>query len=222
MWIALAIIGGLAVVITAILKLPLYIIIKNDEKNELILLYRFLGKIHGENPDPNDPIVRTLKRTSGVDRFEKEKLQKKVQTSGLKESVKESLAVLGDILKEAVALLKFCTATKWHIRVRCAGEDPADAAMHYGYYSAAIYGVMELAATRVKFLRRRCKVEIDCAFNGEEEIFRYDVELRVTLDHVIAAFWRLAWAEAKRNDPNLQQPAQKRPVPQKKKKPQQK
>ena len=125
------------------------------------------------------------------------------------------IILLKDFFKEAIHLLRYCTATKWHIQIRCAGEDPADAAMHYGYYSAAVYGVMELVATRVTFRKRRCKVDISCAFNGEPEIFLYDVELRVRLSHVIAAFWRLAWAEVKRNNPQPASPAPK-------KKPQQK
>ena len=52
MWIAIGIAGFIAVLITVILLLPVKVIIKNDENNELILRYRFLFKTYGENPDP--------------------------------------------------------------------------------------------------------------------------------------------------------------------------
>ena len=71
MWIALGIIGFLAALITVILLLPVKVIIKNNENNELILRYKFLWKTFGERLDPNDPIIRTLKSLSGYERLER-------------------------------------------------------------------------------------------------------------------------------------------------------
>ena len=75
MWIALGIVGGLAALITVILLLPVKVIIRNDEQNELILRYKFLFKTYGEDPDPNDPIIKALKEASGVNRFQKRELK---------------------------------------------------------------------------------------------------------------------------------------------------
>ena len=58
MWIVLGIIGFLALLITVILLLPVKIILRNDDKEALILRYRFLGKTFGEDPNPDDPIVK--------------------------------------------------------------------------------------------------------------------------------------------------------------------
>ena len=62
MWIVLIVIACLALLITVICLLPVKVLLKNDAQNPLILRYKFLGKTFGENPDPNDPIIKTLKR----------------------------------------------------------------------------------------------------------------------------------------------------------------
>ena len=59
MWIFLGILLFIATLITVILLLPVYIIIKSDENGELVLLYKFVGKTFGEEPDPKNPIVVT-------------------------------------------------------------------------------------------------------------------------------------------------------------------
>ena len=58
MWIFLGIVAGLAAIVAIIWSLPVYVIIKSGEDGELILLYRFLGKWYGEDPDPNNPIIK--------------------------------------------------------------------------------------------------------------------------------------------------------------------
>ena len=75
MWIFLGIVAFLALLITVILLLPVYVIIKTDKNGELIFRYKFLNKIYGEDPDPNNPVVKTLKKASGVSRLEKDKLK---------------------------------------------------------------------------------------------------------------------------------------------------
>ena len=71
MWIFLGILLFLAVLITVILMLPIYVIIKTDQNGELIIRYRFLFKTYGENPDPNNKIVKTLKEASVLRRLKK-------------------------------------------------------------------------------------------------------------------------------------------------------
>lgn len=198
MWIALGIIGFIALLITVILLLPVYVIIQNDENNELILLYRFLGKTFGEDPDPNDPIVKTLKKAGGVERFEKDKLRTSIQTGGLKKTVAESYQVIVDLVKEIIALLKYGTITKLCIYIRCAGDDAADTAIRYGRYCAVTHGLLNALDAYVPIRKRKCKIDIGCDFMTGQEIFRYDVLLRVRFSHVLAAFWRLVLAEARR------------------------
>jgi len=198
MWIALAIIAFLALLITVILMLPVDVIIKNDENNELILRYKLLGKVYGENPNPNDPIVKALKRASGIHRLDKKELKKSAETQPLKETVSESLSLIWDLLKELAGLLKYCTAKKFHIQIHCTGDDPADNAFLCGKYFAVSYGLLHTLRSIIRIPKRSCIIQIDSGDLTEKEIFRYDVLLRVRLNRVLAAFWRLAYTEAKR------------------------
>ena len=117
MWIALGIIGFLAALITVILLLPVKVIIKNDEQEPLILRYRFLFKTYGEDPDPNNPVIKALKTASGVDRLSKETLQESVRSGGLQKSVTETFSILKSLAKELWQLLKLCKVTKLNIAI---------------------------------------------------------------------------------------------------------
>lgn len=198
MWIAIAIAGFIAVLITVILLLPVKVIIKNDENNELILRYRFLFKTYGENPDPNDPILVMLKKAGGIDRFERKHLQQNIRKSGLRRTLVETYGLLIELLRELVGLLKYCTATKFRVKVRCAGSDAAQIAIRYGQYSAATHSLVNALQSFLKIRKQGYDVDLSCDFSSEEEIFRYDVVLTVRFSHVLAAFWRVAWAEARR------------------------
>lgn len=199
MWIALGIIGFLALLITVICLLPVKVIIKNDDQNVLVLRYKFLFKTFGENPDPNDPIIKTLKKAGGVTRLEKAEIQKSIQEDGLKKTVSESYEILTDLLREVVYLLKICVVTRLHVKIRCTGDDPAEAAVHYGEVCAVTYGLVNVLRSFVRIRRRDCQVDIGCDFFGSKPVFRYDLILRVSFGRVLSAFWRVVLAEAKRS-----------------------
>lgn len=198
MWIALAVLGFLAALITVIVLLPVKVIIKNDEKNELILRYKFLGKLYGEDPNPDDPIIKALKTATGVDRLEKKVLKQNVQTSGLQKTVTESYSMLVDLLKEVVALLKLCVVTKLQVKIRCAGDGADQVAIHYGECCAATHTLLNLLQSFLKIRKRTCDIDISCDFLGGEGSFDYHVILRTRVGRVVAALWRVAMAEAKR------------------------
>ena len=88
MWIFLGIVAFLAAVIFTLLMLPIHFIIKTDENGELFLRYTFLGKVYGENPDPDSPLLQTLKKVSGVSRLEKGNFREDTKKIGVtKQSV---------------------------------------------------------------------------------------------------------------------------------------
>ena len=106
MWIAFSILGVLAIIITIILLMPVKVIVKNDEKDVLILRYKLLFKTYGENPNPNNPIVKTLKKAGGVERLEIESVQQGIRSDGLQKTITNSYSALISLLKELVFLLK--------------------------------------------------------------------------------------------------------------------
>ncbi len=198
MWIALSILALLAALITVIWLLPVKVLVYNDENNELNLRYRFLFKTYGEDPDPNAPIIKMLKKAGGVDRLKKNVTRKNIQTAGVRQTVTESYTILMDLLREIVALLKVCTVTRLRVTIRSAGEDAAEAAIHYGQYCAATHGLLASLRSLLKVRNRGCQIDIGCDYAARKEIFRYDAVLLVRFGRVLVSFWHIAMEEARR------------------------
>lgn len=198
MWIFLAIIGFIALLITVILLLPVKIIIKSDENNELILRYKFLFKTFGEHPNPDDPIVKALVSASGANRLKTTNIKKSIQSHGLQTTVSESYSVLSDFFKELLALLKICTVTRLRVKIRCTGDGPDQVAIHYGFCCTATYGLLNILNGFFKVRKKGCDIKILSDFSGGESEFSYEAILSVRAAHVLAAFWRIVMAEVKR------------------------
>ena len=198
MWIALTILGILATLITVILLHPVQVIIKNDDKNNFILRYKLLYKTFGENPNPDDPIVKTLKKAGGVDRLEKVSLQENIREEGLQKAVSDSYDALIALLKELLFLFKNCTVSKFDIKIRCAADEPDETAIQYGICSAATHTLFTTLCAFLKVRQRGCNIDIDCDFYENNPVFRYHVVLSVPFSRVLAAFWRVVLTEAKR------------------------
>jgi hypothetical protein len=198
MWIFLSIVGVIALIILAILMLPVYIIIKSDENGELILRYKILFKTFGENPDPDDPLVKTLKKAGGVERLEKDSVEKNIRTDGLQKTISDSYAALVGLLKELVFLLKNCTVTRLDIKIRSADDDPSQAAICYGIYNAATHTLLGALRSFLRVRKRGCNIDIRCDFQQRTPLFRYHLVLAVPLYRVLQAFLHVVVAEAKR------------------------
>ena len=199
MWIALGIVGGLAALITILLLLPVKVIIKNNDRNEFIFRYKYLFKTFGEDPDPNAPIVKTLKSVTGVDRLNKSAVKENIDAEGLIKTVKESLSMVVDLLKEILKLLGRCKVTRLHVTIRCTGDGADEAAFHYGECCAVTYSLLNVVNGLLKVRKRGCNVDVACDFMGDKPVFRYDVVLKIRASRVLAALWRVAWAEVKRH-----------------------
>jgi hypothetical protein len=198
MWIALGIVGGLAAIITVLLLLPVKVILKNDEQNLLIFRYKYLFKTFGEDPNPDDPIVKALKSATGVDRLNKASVKENIGTDGLLKTVKESFSMVVDLLKEILRLLGRGKVSKLQVTIRCTGDGADEAAIHYGECCAAAYSLLNLLQGYVKVRRKGCNVDIACDFMGDKPVFRYDLEIKIRAGRVLGALWRVAWAEVKR------------------------
>lgn len=204
MWIILGIIGFLAVLITVILLLPVKIILKNDAQNALLLRFQFLFKTFGEDPDPkpqsnsDNPIVKLLKSATGADRLDRKAVEQSIQNAGLTKAVAETFSTLASLLKEVVNLLKVCKITKLHVKIRCAGTDAAEAAIHYGQCCAAAYTLLDVLGQFTKLRKRSCNIDIGCDFASDHSVFRYDVVLTIRIWRLLKALWKVVMQEAKR------------------------
>lgn len=194
----LGILIGIAVIITVILMLPVLIIIKTDENGELILRYKFLFKAFGENPNPNNTITKVLKAAAGIDRFEKQNLQTNVRRVGVVNTASQMMRIVVDLLKEVARILKYCTAKRFGIKIVCAEEDAADTAVSYGRCCAAVYPIAGAINSVMKVRRKGQRIDISCDYLSCESNVSLDIVISVKLFRILAAFFRIAFEEARR------------------------
>lgn len=198
MWIFLGIVLALATIITAILLLTVTLIIKTDQNGDMILRYRFLFRTFGEQSNPNHPLVKIIKKGSGIARMEKTARHTNVEKSGAVATYGELLRILVDLLSEIGGLLKHCTAKKLALDIICTGEDAADAAINYGACSAVVYPLFGVIHTVMRVRESGRKINIGCDYSASKDKVRYHVEISTRFGRLLAAFLRIAYAEAKR------------------------
>lgn len=209
MWIALGILLFLAIIIIAILMLPILVIIKTDENNELIFRYKLLNKVYGENPDPNNPIFKILTQSAGISRLKYNNLQTSFKKRGAANTIREILRIVFDLIKEVLGILKFCKAKKFDLDIVVRGEDAAETAIEYGECCAVAYPLLGAVFANVKINLKVPKVNIACDYDSKDKTtFKCDIVLSVRLVRVLVAFFRIAFMEAKRtiNDMRAQYP----------------
>lgn len=208
----------LALIITAILMLPVDIIIKSDEKGELKLLYKLLFKTYGENPDPNNPIIKAVKKTTGIDKLEVGEIKKKLKESSYVPTAMETINILKGLLGELGHILKYFSARLFKIDVKCAALDAAQAAINYGQYCALIYPLTAGLGVFIKIPKKTRKISIALDHEIEKDKIDYEIIIRVKIVRVLVAFFRASYKEAMRNLENGEapKPSTKRKKPSKK------
>lgn len=198
MYIFLGILAFIVILITIILLLPVYIIIKTDENDEVIIRYKILWKTFGEDPDPNQPIIKVLKQTLGVTRLDKKNFQNNSEKIGMLENFKDSFSLIIGLLKRLLQLLKYCSVKTLHIDIICADEDAAQTAMNYGMCYAVVCPLLGLLRSVIKVRPRGEKINISCDYEAKESYYSFDVVICVKVVRIIVAIFRAAFDEAKR------------------------
>lgn len=198
MWIFLSILLFLILLITVILLLPISVIIKTDQNDELILRYRFLFKTYGEDPDPNNPIIKTLKEASGISRLEKENLKDKAKKTSYLATLSESFALITALLKRLLGLLNHCNLRVLKLHLICAEEDAAKTAIDYGRVCALAYPFLGFIHSNIKVRKRGEDINIACDYESKKGSYSFEAVLVVRFFRVLGAFFRAAYDEAKR------------------------
>lgn len=198
MWIAIGIVGGLALIIAIILSLPVYVIAKTDDNDELMLRYRFLHMEFGEEPDPENPILLFAKEATGLAKTDSKALKSSVKQSGVVATVKDTCNILLSLLGQVAWIVKYCTLTKLELRVVCASDEAGDAAVNYGKCCAAIYPAVTTIHGIMNVRPRGEKIDVLCDFFTEESRVTYDIKLRVSVLCVLQAFLKIVFKEAMR------------------------
>lgn len=198
MWIAIGIVGGLVLIIAIILSLPVYVIIKSDENDELMIRYRFLHMEFGEDPNPDHPVLVFAKEVTGLSKTESKALKSSVKQSGIVETVKDTCSIILGLLQQIVWILKYCTLIKFELSVVCASDDAGDAAVNYGKCCAAVYPIVTAVHGIMHVRPRGESIDVTCDFFAEESRAVYDIKLRVSVLRVLHAFLKIVIKEALR------------------------
>jgi hypothetical protein len=201
MWpyIALGIAAFIAAAVFIILLLPVCIIIKSDDEGNLILRYKFLNKIYGEAPAPDNAVTGALKKATGIDRLRKEKLKSGIERGDIKDTIESSLEIILDLLKELISILKYCRISKLEVDAVISGEDAADAAINFGKCCAVVYPAIGGICSLIPEKRNAKNINITCDYcNDKPEHFSYEIIIRVRVCRVAAALLRIIFKEAKR------------------------
>ena len=211
MWIFLSILGALALIIVAALCLPVYVIIKSDKDEGLLIRYRFLGKTYGDEPSSNSEIVKALKKAAGLSRLEKKEIKTSVKSAGVFDTVRQDFELISDLLKKIIDLLRLCVVKKLKLKIVCAKEDAADTAISYGKYCAVVNPVLAYIHNFMKVRKSGQDVSIACDYNGGEEKFELELVFYVRVFRIVSALIRVVLKEANRiSDNKLKQDAARR------------
>ncbi len=203
MWIALGIIGGLALLITVILTLPVYVTAKDDEQGELMLRYHFLHMTFGEDPDPENPILLYLLDVSGLSRAKTSAIKSNVKTSGVTVTLKDTCNILWSLLEQVVGILPHCKLKRLRLTVVCAADNADEAALHYGQCCAVMYPLIGMIHGLMPVGRRHEYIDIRADFNAFEDEVHYDLKLRTNVCRVLTAFCKIVYKEALRANRDL-------------------
>lgn len=210
LWIILGILGFLALLVTVICLLPVYVYVYYDKENSLYFRYRLLWKVFGEVPNPNNPILRLVKDLAGLSRFDSVKsLKKNVSSLGVGTTVGQILRVLLSLLREIVWILPKCRLRKLRIRALCADEDPEEAAMHYGETCAFLYPAISVLDHIIPIRSKSLDLDLRCDFDHSQSEVELEAHIRVLLGPVLLALWRVTLDEAKAEAQRRAQPAKK-------------
>lgn len=211
MWIFLSVLGALALIIAVLLCLPVYVIIKSDKENGLLIRYRFFGKTYGDGPSSNNEIVNALKKAAGLSRLEKKEIKTSVKSAGVFDTVRRDFELVLDLLKKIVDLLRTCVVKKLKLKIVCAKPDAADTAISYGKYCAIVNPVLAYIHNFMKVRKRGQDISITCDYNGGEEKFDLELVFYVRVFRIVSTLIRVVLKEANRiSDDKLKKDAVRR------------
>ncbi len=189
--------GVIALLIFIILMLNFKLLVSYDKENGLKVLYKILFFTFGKNPNPNNPIVKAIKRMLELDKIESaEVIKQDVEESGVSEAVKRILTIITLLAGRIVWLLKYCTVKKLRIFAVCADSDAADAALDYGLACAAVYPFCATLTSNIKTAEKAEDIAVYCDFDGERKL-EFSLTVSVRIIHLLRALYYNAMAKAK-------------------------
>ncbi len=208
MWI-LYILAAIALILAAVLLLPIRIIIKshNGEPQFLfkILFLTFGKEKHSKQKAQKSSATGDFKKALGADSFSFKSIREQIKKNGLKATLTKILTLVTDIIRAAVGLLRHCTVERLELTVVCSGDDAADAAIKYGACCAIIHPLITAIGSIITLKERGTKIDVLCDYSGSaEEKIKYNFVIKVRVFRVLAAFCSFLFKQyqQKNNEPS--------------------
>lgn len=184
--------AAIAAIIAFILLLPVRVIIKYSDGQDVKLLTRFLGKTFGENPNPNSIVVKSAKKITGISKLDSiGTVKKSIDDMGVSATAGQIVDIVMLLLGRFFWILKYCVAEKLHIKAVCAGDDAADAAMEYGAVCAVVYPLAGYIETVMQVKQGGYDVSVICDFESYDTTFELDTVFRVRVFYIIGALFNI-------------------------------
>lgn len=207
---ALWIILGIFAFFALLLALPLRIFLRYSPEDGLQyrVKYAFIPLADSqapEKPEKQKPekapetqkkssggAVRTLLSFLGLeDVSSAANVRRAIGEKGLVETLRGVTAAVGALLRRIGRLLQKGVFKKFDLCIVCGDDDPADAAARYGTLCAAVYPLLTMLDSTMKFRRRR--VDIRCDFSQEGTQVSFDGQLNYRPWHFVCFLCGLFW-----------------------------
>lgn len=198
MWIFLGIVLFILLLIIIILLLPISFIIKTEPNGKLKILFKILFKTFGEDPNPNQPIIKTLKDIFGINKLDKKEFNKSTKKDELFSTLRNKFNLIINILKKLIELLKKCKIKTMKIDIICAEEDAAKTAISYGTCYAIISPLINFVNNSIKIRKKAQKINIQVDYHRQEPYFNINIVVVIPLFRLAIALIKLAYEESKR------------------------
>lgn len=198
MWIFFGVLAFIVLLITVILLLPVDVILKINQNGELFFRYKILYKTFGEDPDPNNPIVRALKELTGVARLDKEAFKERAEKGNLIGALSSSVSLVIGLLKRLLHLLKSCKIKVLKLQIVCAESDAAQTAIQYGRCYALISPLLGFIHSSMKVNPKGERIDITCDFQTAQSRCEFETVLVVRVFRVLIGLLHASRDEAER------------------------
>ena len=163
-----------------------------DKNKKLKLLYKWLFFTFGKKPNPNSPVIRFVKKSIGLSRFENlENIGNNIKHQGFIDTIEAFASTVANLLRKVKFLLPHCTIQKFALRIINATENSALTATTYGAICGIIYPLLNYIFSVTKQKRNCTDINISCDFTSSKPEFSFNIKISLTAYFVLIAYLRL-------------------------------
>lgn len=191
MWLYL--LGGLAVVIAAVLWSPIVISFSFEESVQVTLsfwFFRYSLYPLKKKPKKEKTKAKKEKRKQRKKKQKAKESPKPTQKVGVVQRVKDIFGVLGTLFHGSLRLLENAKVKKLNITLGITGEDAAKAAINYGLVCSVVYPFLGLVDNHMNL--KKPKVNLYCDYLNTEPTIQGSGKVYIRVHHAVStAFYML-------------------------------